>query len=159
LARQPGFAATAILTLALGIGANTAIFTVVSAVLLRPLSYPQPDRIVRAYWQWPDGETPNVTATQYAFWRDNSSSFEDVAAYSSAGAGYNLAGGTEPERVQGLPVSEAFFRVLGVNMALGRAFLADEDRPNGPHVAVITEGLWRAYFAADPELIGKHVQL
>ncbi|MCI0489559.1 MAG: ABC transporter permease [Blastocatellia bacterium] len=157
--KRPGFTAVAVVTLALGIGANTAIFSIVNSVLLRPLSYPEPERIVQSYWQWNKGETPNVTAMEYEFWRENSDSFEETAAIGSSGAGFNLAGGAAAQRVRGMQVSESFFRVLGVSPALGRSFTPEEDSPGGPVVAVLSDGLWRRYFGGDRAVIGHQIQL
>ncbi len=157
LLRNKGF--TIIAVLALGIGANTAIFSVVNAVLLRPLPYPQAERIVQADWRWPKGEGSSVTATEYVFWKEHSRSFEEAAAYASAGAGFNLAGGSEPQRVRGLRVSENFLRVLGITPALGRGFLPEEDRPQAACAAMITDGLWRNAFGGNKSAIGKGVEL
>jgi putative ABC transport system permease protein len=159
LMKRPSFTAVAVLTLALGIGANTAIFSVVNGVLLRPLPFPRPEQLMQCYWQWPRGEGSSVTATQYAFWREQSRSFEEAAGYDSTSSGFNLAGGAEPLRVRGMRVSEGFFRVLGVSPILGRGFSPEEDRPDGPRVAIISDGLWRAYLGADPSVIGSQVEL
>jgi putative ABC transport system permease protein len=157
--KSPGFTAVAVLTLALGIGANTAIFSVVNAVVLRPLPYPHSERLVRGTWQFETGEIDAVTALVFEYWKDHTGAFESVAGYSGINSGFNLAGGTEPERVRGLQVSEGFFRVLGVEPALGRGFLAEEDRPGFTPVVVVSDGLWRRYFGSDPDLIGKEVQV
>jgi putative ABC transport system permease protein len=155
LAKKPGFAIVAIITLALGIGANTAIFSVVNAVALRKLPYPNPDRIVRFYWQFESDEIPAVTSLEFEFWKERSQSFEAVAGYSSTNSGFNLAGGAEAERVRGLQVSEGFFRALGLGPAQGRAFSPEEDRQGGPRAVVISDNLWRSYFGGDPSLVGK----
>jgi predicted permease len=157
LAKRPGFAFIAVLTLALGIGANTAIFSVVNGVLLKPLPYPQPERLVQCYWQWPRGTNETVTATQYNFWKEQSRSFEEAAGFDATS--FNLAGGAEPLRVRGMRVSEGFFHVLKVYPALGRGFSPEEDQPNAPRVAVISDGLWRRYLGADPKVIGSQVEL
>ena len=159
LLKAPGFTAVAVLTLALGIGANTAIFSVVNAVVLRPLPYPHPERLVRGTWQLESGEIDAVTPLVFEYWKDHTRAFESVAGYSGINSGFNLAGGTEPERVRGLQVSEGFFRVLGVEPAIGRGFLEEEDRPNAQPVVVMSDGLWRTYFGSDPNLIGKEVQV
>lgn len=159
LLKAPGFTAVAVLTLALGIGANTAIFSVVNAVVLRPLPYPHSERLVRGTWEFESGKMDAVTALVFEYWKDHSRSFEAVAGYSGINSGFNLNGGTEPERVRGLQVSEGFFRVLGIEPAIGRGFLADEDRPGFPPVVVVSDGLWRGYFGSDPNLIGKEVQV
>jgi len=157
--RAPGFTAVAVLTLALGIGANTAIFSVVNAVVLRPLPYPHPERLVHGAWQFESGEIDAVTALVFEYWKDHTRAFESVAGYSGINSGFNLAGGAEPERVRGLQVSEGFFRVLGIEPALGRGFLEEEDRPGSPPVVVVSDALWRGYFGSDPNLIGKEVQV
>jgi predicted permease len=159
LVKRPGFTVVAVLTLALGIGANTAIFSVVNAVLFRPMPFPQPERLVQCYWQWPRYNNETVTGTQYAFWREQSRAFEEAAGYDGTSSGFNLAGGAEPLRVRGMRVSEGFFRVLGVYPALGRGFSPEEDRPDGPRVAIISDGLWRGYLGADPKVIGSQVEL
>jgi putative ABC transport system permease protein len=159
LAQRPGFTAVALLTLALGIGANTAIFSVVNGVLLRPLPFPEPQRLMQCYWQWPKGEGMTVTATQYTFWKEQSRSFEEAAAYDTTTSGFNLAGGAEPLRVRGMRASEGLFRVLGAGPLMGRGFTPEEDLPDGPRVAIISDGLWRRYLGADPNVIGGQVQL
>ena len=159
LRRGPGFTAVAVMTLALGIGANTAVFSVVNAVIFRPLPYPEPERLVRANWRWFQGEGQSVTATEFVFWREHSRSFEEAAGVSSTGAGFNLSGVAEPQRVKGLRVTEGFFRVLGVRPALGRGFVPEEDRPQGPCAAVLTDGLWRGAFGGDAAVVGRDIQL
>jgi putative ABC transport system permease protein len=150
LLKRPGFTAVAVVTLALGIGANTVIFSIVNAVLLQPLSYREPDRIVQC---------GAVTTTEFAFWKENNQSFEETAGYAGISSGFNLSGGAEPQRVQGLRVSEGFLRVLGVSPMLGRGFSAEEDRPNGPRVALISDRLWRNYFGSDPDVVGRQAVL
>ena len=130
--KRPGFTAIAVLTLALGIGANTAMFSVVNAVLLRPLPYPQPEKLVQCYWQWAKGEGESISAIEYSFWKEHSQSFESAGGFSGTSSGFNLAGGREPLRVQGMPVSQDFLQVLGISPALGRSFSPEEDRPDGP---------------------------
>src|SRR5512143_68223 len=120
MAKKPGFTLIAVLTLALGIGATTAICTVVNAVLLRPLPYPDAERLLSIGQRYKSG-LAGAGEPKFLFWREQSQSFEAMAAYSSyAGASGNLSGGSEPEYVRGLRVSEDFFRVLGVYPALGR---------------------------------------
>jgi predicted permease len=155
LVKRPAFTAIAIITLALGIGANTAIFSVVNAVVLRPLPYTDSDRLVQWSWQFEQEEIGAVTALEFQFWKEHSNSFEAAFGYSGINSGFNLAGGAEPQRVRGLQVSEDFFRVLGINPAIGRGFLPEEDHL----VAVISDGLWRSYFGGDAAVTGKQVQL
>jgi predicted permease len=160
LLKSPGFTLVAVLTLALGIGANTAIFSVVNGVLLRPLPYPEADRLVYVGQQYPKDGLAGSGEPKFLFWREQSRSFEALACYSNfGGAGGNLAGGHEAEYVSGLRVSEDFFRVLRVYPALGRAFTHDEDTPGGASVGILSDKLWRRSFGADKDLIGKTVML
>lgn len=158
LAKNPSFTAIAVLTLALGIGATTAIFSVVDGVLLRPLPYPQPEQIV-AFSQTYRGklDMSGFTAKQFDFWKSHAEPFQFLAA--STSVGFNLAGGSRPERVRALRVSTEYFRVLGVPPVLGREFLPDEDRPAGPDVALLSNGLWKQDFGADRQVIGRTIQL
>ncbi len=158
LAKSPGFTLVAVLTLALGIGANTAIFSVVNSVLLRPLPYPQPDRIVElsaTYLGKP--EQSSFDARGFAFWKEHSEPFEYLAA--STGVGFNLSGVGRPERIHALRVSKDYFHVLGVSPAFGRDFLTSEDTATGPNVAVVSSGLWKRHFNADPQAIGRTILL
>ena len=160
LAKAPAFTAIAVITLALGIGANTAIFSVLNALMLRPLPFPEPERLAIAHWRWgAAGEGQSVTATQYMFWRQNSRAFDELTGYALGGSGFNLAGAGEPQRVQGLRVTDNFFRAFGVGPVLGREFAPEEDVPNAPPVAVISHALWRSYFGGDARVVGSDVQL
>src|SRR5262245_15647994 len=159
LMKKPGFTLIAVITLALGIGANTAIFTVVNAVLLRPLSYSEPERSVRLAPEWPNASFRNASEPKFVFWREHSQAFDGVAATIGIGSGVNLSGGGEPEFVRGVRVSADFFRVLGVNPAIGRGFTKEEDSPNGERVVILSHGLWRRRFGADPAVVGKSVSI
>jgi putative ABC transport system permease protein len=158
LFKHKGFTAVAVLTLALGIGANTTIFSVVNAVLLRPLPYPEPARLMqvgRAY-----SNTDEVSAfseSKFVFVRDNQQSFEAVTA--TLGSSYYLSDESKAEYIQGLLVTSEFFRVLGVAPTSGREFTSDEDSPRGESVAILGDGLWRRRFGADPGMIGKTITL
>jgi predicted permease len=158
LRRSPGFTAVAVLTLALGVGANTAIFSVVNAVLLRPLPYPEPERIVRIalVYKGQLGMT-EFSAKQFEFWRNHNDPFQFLTA--TVDVGFNLAGASTPERVRALRVSTEYFHVFGVQPALGRDFLAEEGRIGGPNVAILSHGLWVRDFGADPKVIGRTVAL
>ena len=156
LRRSPGYTAVALLTLALGIGANTAIFSVVNAVLLRPLPVPDPDRLVRLCRQFPDQVVCATSVPKFVAWR-RAAAFDAVAAYDFIGPGMNLRGIDRPEQVRGIHVSAEFFRVFGGSPARGRTFSADEDRPGGPRVAILTHALWASRFGSDPELVGRPV--
>jgi putative ABC transport system permease protein len=159
LRRSPGFTATAIAALALGIGANTAIFTVVNTVLLQPLAYPQPDRLVQLELSGAGGNGNVTSIPKYTIWREQTQVFQDVAAYDRGGPGVNLTGADRPEQLKGVHVSASFFPLFGASMAAGRAFSEDEDRPGGARLVVIGNGLWRRRFAADPNLVGKDIEL
>lgn len=158
MAKSPGFVAVALIALALGIGANTAIFSVVDAVVLRALPYRNPGRLVWATnFVGAQGENL-VFADIYHAWRQQNHVFEDVAGY-SADAEFTLTGAGEPVRLRGGQVSASFLPVLGIKPALGRNFLPDEDRPGGPKAVLLSDALWRSHFAADPAVIGRAVAL
>jgi predicted permease len=157
--RSPGFMTTAILALALGIGANTAIFTVVNTVLLQPLAYPEPERLVQLELSSPQGNGNITSIPKFNVWREQTQVFQDVAAYDLGGPGINLTGGDRPEQLKGIHVSAGFFRVFGARLAAGRTFSADEDRPGGPAIVVVSGGLWRRRFGADPNFVGRSITL
>jgi putative ABC transport system permease protein len=163
LAKNPGFTVVAVLTLALGIGANTAIFTVVNAVLLRPLPYPEPDRIVQFMVNsppWAPSSSSNAAAIpEFMVWRELTQAFRDFAAYDSSSKGINLTGGDHPELLKAVRVSVDYFRLFGARVEVGRTFSPEEDRPGGPRLVVITDGLWRRRFGADRSLVGKAILL
>jgi putative ABC transport system permease protein len=155
LLKDPGFTAVAVLTLALGIGANTAIFSVVNAVLLRPLPYEQSDRLV---WIWENNLSKNIPINpaspgNFNDWRDQSQAFETLSAWE--GENFNLTGGGEPERVLGAKAFANFFAVLRVQPILGRSFLPDEDRAGANPVALLSHGLWQRRFGGDTNILGK----
>jgi putative ABC transport system permease protein len=156
LARTPGFTAVVLLTLALGIGANAAIFSVVDGVLLRPLPYPEPDRIVDLRHQEPYG---SVSEPEFRDYRRDMKSLDRLAAYTGYDA--NLAGDQEPVRMKGARVSDGFFQVLGVAPLLGRIYAPDEEKPaQGPSpVIVLSEAVWRTRFGADPKILTREVRL
>ena len=157
--RGPGFTAAAVLTLALGIGANSAIFSVVNAVLLRPLPYPNAGRLVRIRRVDPRGGNVGGTVSYPNFtdFREQAPGLEHAAAYSDSYAW--LGGGGEPERIEGVYASADLFPTLGVSPALGRAFTPEEDRPGAPLVAVISHGLWQRRFGSDGGIIGREILL
>jgi putative ABC transport system permease protein len=159
LAKSPGFAAVAILTLALGIGANSAIFSVVNSVLLQPLSYLDPDRLVELEGTSPHGNFDAASIPKFNIWNHQTEVFDSVAAYDFSGPGINLTEGDRPEQLKGIHVSKDYFRVFGAPMALGRTFSADEDRPGGPAVAVISNGLWRSRYGGDREITTRTIDL
>ncbi|HEX3435542.1 MAG TPA: ABC transporter permease [Pseudacidobacterium sp.] len=158
LFKNPGFTIAAIAALALGIGANTAIFTVVNTVLLKPLTYPDPDRIVEFLLTSPDGKDAIASPTKFNNWRQQTNVFQDVAAYDFGGPGFNLTG-DRPEQVHGIHVSGAYFRVFGAPVMLGRTFTPQEDSPNGGKVVVLSYGLWQRRFGGNPNVIGSALSL
>ena len=158
LRKSPGFTSIAVLTLALGIGANTAIFTVVYGVLLRPLTFPQPERIVQLAESYKDlMDAKGLTATQLNRLRRYSEPFDSIAGYT--GVGYNLTAGNAAEHLRGMPVNAEYFRVLGVHPILGRDFLAEEDRGNGQHVAIVSHSVWTRRLGSDASKIGQTILL
>jgi len=158
LRKSPGFTVVAVLTLALGIGANTAIFTIVYGVLLRPLPFPQPDRIVQLAESYQaEMDAKGLTAAELNRLRRYSEPFEYMAGYT--GVGYNLAAGNVAEHLRGMPVNAEYFRVLGIHPALGRDFLDEEDRGNGQRVAIVSYGVWARRLGADPAKIGQPILL
>jgi predicted permease len=158
LAKNPGFSLIAIIILALGIGANTAIFSVVSAVLLRPLPYPEPDRLVRIWERLIKEDGRNlVSDADFYDWRERNRVFENIAAWN--GTTFDLTEGAEPERIGAAVVSPSYFDVLGVKPMLGRGFLPEEELPGAANVAVINHSLWQRRFAADPSIIGRKIPL
>jgi putative ABC transport system permease protein len=159
LAKSPGFTVVAILTLALGIGANTAIFSVVNSVLLQPLSYPNPERLVELELSGPHGNSDVTSIPKFNAWREQTQAFDSVAAYDFGGPGINLTGGDRPEQIQGIRVSADYFRVFGAPLTIGRTFSAEEDRPGGPAVAVISNGLWRSRYGGDPGIINRTIDV
>jgi putative ABC transport system permease protein len=159
--RNAGFATAGLVTLALGIGANTTMFSVVNATLLRPLPFPRADRLATV-WRGPveDPERLNITSMpNFRDWQDRSRSFSSLAIFDSAGRGYNLTGGGEPEQVSGVRVTASFFTVLGVPPLLGRTFLPEEEMPGRDNLVVLSHGLWTRRYAADPAIVGKTVSI
>ncbi|HKN61438.1 MAG TPA: ABC transporter permease [Candidatus Acidoferrales bacterium] len=159
LLHSPGFAITAVLALALGIGANTAIFTVVNKVLLEPLAYPEPDRLVQLELSDPQGNANVTSIPKFNVWREQTKVFEAVTAYDEGGPGVNLTGGDRPQQLRGIRASADYFRVFGTPMEIGRAYTEKEDRPGGPKLAVLANGLWKSQFGSDPKIVGKTIEL
>jgi putative ABC transport system permease protein len=159
LRRSPGFTITAVITLALGIGANTAIFSVVNATLLRPLPYPHPERIVAIQNQYKAVGLDSASASvpDYIDYRKQRHLFSEVAAIDSGN--FNLTGVDRPERLECGKASSGLFAVLGLQPLLGRVFTYDEDQPGRNQVVLLTEGLWKRRFGADPGVIGRTIHL
>lgn len=158
LIANPAFTVTAIAALALGIGANTAIFTVVDTVLLKPLTYPDSGRIVQFMNTSPTGSGTSSSPENYNTWRAQTSVFQDVAAYDFGGPGFNLTGSI-PEQVHGIHVSEGYFRLFGAPVLLGRTFTPQEDSPDGGHVVVISYGFWQRKFGGNAKIVGSAISL
>jgi putative ABC transport system permease protein len=159
LRQSPGFAAAAILTLTLGIGANVAVFTVVQAVLLSPLPYPHPERLVRVYDDLRGSNSRDVGISAPELWdlRDRSDVFEDISAIWPSNA--NLTGGEKPERVELLATSTNYFTMLAARPALGRVYSANDERPGFIEGAVLSDTFWRREFGGDPKALGKQIRL
>jgi putative ABC transport system permease protein len=158
LRRSRSFTVAAVLTLTLGIGASTAMFTVVNATLLRPLPIPQPENFAYVGWEWAKGnEIPALTAFQYEFLRDHNRTFEAVAAYTPQEA--HLGDESTAQPVRGLRVSSGFFRTIGFSPRLGRDFDARELEAGGPAVVILGDDVWRTRFGADPGILGREIRL
>ncbi|MEY2520450.1 MAG: hypothetical protein QOF24_2209, partial [Verrucomicrobiota bacterium] len=158
IGKSPGFAALAILAFALGIGANTAIFSVVNAVLLRPLPYPHSERLINIRESTPTFPSGSVSYPNFLDWRASQHTFTDLALFRRES--YNLSsvkGGTAPERIGGCRVTANFLTVLGVPPQLGRDFTEADDVPHGPKVALISDKMWRQNFGASREVLGEHL--
>jgi putative ABC transport system permease protein len=159
LRRSPAFTVVAIITLALGIGANTAIFSVLNAVFLRPLPYVHPERLVWATEYFPKFKGNRMLMPEYAAWRQQNTAFEQLEAY-GIGLGANVTcDNRAAERVHVTHITPGFFTMLGVQPQLGRTFASEEDRPNQNRVAMLSDALWRNYFNADPQILNKALSL
>lgn len=162
LIKQPGFLAAAVMTLTLGVGANTAIFSLMNATILRPLPFPNASRLVlvwKTFGAGPDNEGI-ISAPDYWDFARRTHSFEDIAICDSSGGGYNLsANGQEPEQVWGLRVSASFFNVLGVKPMLGRTFLKQEELNGRDREVVLSYGLWKTRYGGDAQIVGRTIQI
>jgi putative ABC transport system permease protein len=160
--REPGFLAATVLTLALGIGANTTIFSVINATILKPLPFPDSKRLVlvwKTYGKGPDNENI-ISAPDFWDFRSQTHSFEGVAIFDSSGRGYNLsASGAEPEQVSGLRVSASFFPVLRAKPMLGRIFFAEEELPGKDHEVILSYGLWKRRYGGDTGIVGQAIKI
>ena len=159
LGKNPGFTVAAVAALALGIGANTAIFSVVNAVLLKPLTYPDADRMVN--FLAPSAVIANDlhNIPEFHFLQRQTKLFKEVVAFDNAGPGFNLTGGSRPEEVNGIHVTEGYFRLYGAPVVLGRTFTRREDSPHGGNVVVLSYRLWQRRFGGDPTIAGKSISL
>jgi putative ABC transport system permease protein len=157
LGRSPGFTIAAVTTLALGIGANTAVFSVVNTVLLKPTRFADPERTVWLATTMPTGPDYGSSDPKFNLWRQQTNVLDDVTG--QAYAKVNLTGVDSPEQVQGARVTSAYFRLVGLPLAKGRSFTAEEDRPNGRRVVVLSDGFWKRHFGSDPRMIGMNITL
>jgi predicted permease len=159
LLNKPGFAVVAIITLALGIGANTAIFSVVNAVLLQPLPYREPAKLVRVYTEFPTMDLKKfwMSVPEFMDIRNEAQSWESIGAWSTGGV--NVATTSEPIRVTSASITRGLIEALGVQPAMGRNFTEEEDRKGGPRTALISDGLWHSAFGGDSQIIGKEIQI
>lgn len=157
LVRSPAFSILAILTLALAIGANSAVFSVINAVLLRPLPYENPEQLVRVFGTQPQLAQAPTSPANFLDWKEQNQAFERIATF--VGQGFNLLGGDKPERVRGARVSADLFQLLGMEPALGRTFQSDEEQRGPNRVVVLSHDFWRSRFAGDDSIIGKSITL
>jgi len=157
LVARPSFTVIAVIALALGIGANSSIFSVVNGVLLKPLPYKESDKLVKVWESWAGFDNGAVSYPNFLDWRQRNKSFEKMAAY--RWIGFNITGGDQPERVEGRRVSADFLSILGVNPELGRDFTAADDNQGANPVTIISDSLWKRRFGADPSIIGKTIMM
>ena len=157
LRRSPGFAIIALLTLALGIGANTAIFSFINGVLLKPLPYRDPHSIVMVWEKPPGGLRNGISTLNFLDWKSQNTVFENLAAVRFGGM--TLTGSGIPEEIPGSHVSAGYFNVFGVRAALGRTFASDEDQSGKSQVVILSNRLWRTRFGSDPHIIGRKLIL
>src|SRR5882672_9896323 len=160
LAKNPGFTVVAVLTLALGIGANTAIFSVVQNVLLRPLPYPEPDKLVEIWNTYPP-QVPRgeLSPGDYADWKQQNQSFSEMGAYVRISQGFNLTGEGEPQRVLASYASAGLLPMLGAHVVAGRSFVPEEDRAGSAPVVILGHRLWQRRFGGDPSVVGRMIAL
>ena len=157
LVKRPRFTVTILVVLALGIGANTAIFSIVNSVLLRPLPYHDSERLVEVSETAGPAETTAVSYPDFLDWRQNNQVFEQMAAY--RWQAFSITGGADPEMLHGWYVTADFFPTLGVQPIKGRTFSADEDSNEGARVVMISHGLWQKRFGGDPSIVGQTINL
>jgi putative ABC transport system permease protein len=159
LAKTPGFTVIAILVIAVGIGVNTAVFSVVNTVLLKPLTYPDPQSLVELLNTGPQGAFPGANVPKFNIWHQQTGIFQQVAGYDWGGAGLNLTGGDNPQQVQGVHVTADYFAMFGAPVVAGRTFTAAEDSPNGGRVVVLSYSLWKSRYGGNPDVVGRSIQI
>ncbi len=158
LIKNPGFALVTVAALALGIGANAAIFSVIERVLLRPLPFPESERILQLRRHFPQGDGASISVPKYMTWR-KAQAFQSITMYDFGSHGMNLGSADRPDPVNGMRASVGFFDVFGVKPILGRTFSPQEDLPGGGNVAVITYGVWKNHLNGDPSIVGRPITL
>jgi putative ABC transport system permease protein len=159
LRKTLGFTIVAIVVIAVGIGVNTAVFSVINTVLLKPLTFPNPQELVMLMNTRPDGMFPGANVPKFNIWHQQTGIFSKVAAFDFGGAGLNLTGGDHPLQVQGVHVSQQYFDMLGAPVIAGRTFTQAEDSPNGGHVVVLSSSLWKSRFGGNSKIVGSTIQL
>jgi len=160
LLKRPGFTAIALVALALGIGANTAIFSLVHAVVIRPLPFPDPDRLVWVYGNIRNGGSrASVSPPDFLDYRSQNKTFEQFAASGTQPLAVNLTGSGEPERLFASAVSGNYFDTFGITPAIGRAFTLDNEKPGSDQVTVLSHAFWQKRFGGDPNIVGKTITL
>lgn len=159
LRKAPGFTIVAVLVIALGIGVNTAVFSVVNTVLLQPLPYPDPQSLMRLVLFTPQRTLDGASVPEFNLWRQQTAVLLEVAGYDVGGAGMNLAGGDYPLQVQAVHVTHDYFTLFGAPVIAGRTFTAEEDRPHGGNVVVLSYSLWKQRFGGDFNIVGRTIRL
>src|SRR5687767_3333103 len=157
LARRPGLTAIAVVTLALGIGANTSIFSLVNSVLLRPLPFAEPEQLIVVNEHNQEGEQANVSGHEFVAWREGNHTLQNMALYGYRN--FNLTGGGDPEAVEATIVSGDYFAVLGSVPLIGRAIGRADDQTGAPRVAVLSAGIWQRRFGGDRSIVGRAITL
>ena len=157
LGKNPGFSIVSILTLALGIGANTAVFSVVNAVLLRPISAPEADRVVVFMATNPEGSSSLASEIKFNVWHEQTQVFQDVSAYRPGS--FNLTGVDQPQKADGIFVTEDYFHLFGLSLAQGRSFTAGEEQLNSSKVVILSDTFWKRALGGDPQIVGKIISL
>ncbi len=155
--QNPSFTITALAAIALGIGTNTAIFSVVNAVLLKPVRAPEPDRVVVFLATNKEGTSSDASEIKFNLWREQTSVFRDVSGYYLGFV--NLTGVEQPQRANAIFVTQDYFHLFGLRFAQGRGFTAEEERPNGAAAVVLSDAFWKRAFGADPRIVGNTISL
>jgi predicted permease len=159
LARTPSFTVVTLLVIAVGIGVNTAVFSVIDAVLLKPLTYPDPQALVQLVLTTNRGDFGGASIPDFAVWSQQTGIFEQIAAYGFSPQGVNLTGGDQAEQLEALHVTRDYFPLFGAPLVAGRTFTAAEDSPHGGRVVVLSYGLWKEHYGGDPGIVGRTIQL